>query len=282
MEILVVKSPAKINLGLNIMSKREDGFHNLETIFYPLKIYDILTFEKGNKDEFLTNDEHLLLDSTNLILRAKQSLEEICGRKLTCKINLDKNIPIGAGLGGGSSNAASTLLGLITLFGLDINESLLRKIALQLGSDVPFFLNPVASYSKSRGEKLSPINFRICENILIVNPRINLSTKWAFSKLKAFHRVSNYYQIINDNKVDYNSLRELLSNDFEDIVFPLHPSIKNIKDKMYAQEAELSLMTGTGSTVFGIFKELEQAKRVQEFFESKKYFTFLEPESSNG
>lgn len=282
MEKLAVKSPAKINLGLNIISKREDGFHNLETIFYPLKIHDILTFEKSDKDEFIANDEHLILDSTNLILRAKQSLEEICGRKFTCKINLDKNIPIGAGLGGGSSNAASTLLGLIKLFDLKIKKDELRRIALQLGSDVPFFLNPVPSFSKSRGEILTPINIKIYENILIVNPRINLSTKWAFSKVKTFHPASFYYQVIDDNKLDYNRLKEILSNDFEDIVFPLHPSIKLIKDKMYEEGAELSLMTGTGSTVFGIFKELGQAEVVKKFFESKKYFTFLELPSSNG
>lgn len=282
MEKLEVKSPAKINLGLNIISKRDDGYHNLETIFYPLKIYDILTFEKSIKDEFIANDEHLILDNSNLILRAKQILEELFAIKLTCKITLDKNIPIGAGLGGGSSNAASTLLGLIKLFDLKIEKNQLRKIALQLGSDVPFFLNPVPSYSNSRGENLTPINIKICDNILIVNPRINLSTKWAFSKLKTLNSHSNYSKLLDGKRFDYNNLRELLSNDFEDIVFPIHPAIKNIKLKMYEEEAELSLMTGTGSTVFGIFKNYEEAKRLGEYFELKKYFTFLESSLSNG
>jgi len=282
MEKLEVKSPAKINLGLNIISKRADRFHNLETIFYPLKIYDILTFEKSKKDKFLSDDEHLRLNSSNLILRAKQILEELYGIKFTCKISLDKNIPIGAGLGGGSSNAASALLGLMKLFNLKIEADILRKIALELGSDVPFFLNPVPSYAESRGEKLTLLNFKIFENILIVNPRINISTKWAFSKIKTLNSQSNYAQLIVSNSFDYNSLRDLLSNDFEDIVFPLHPAIKNIKEKMYAGGAELSLMTGTGSTVFGIFKELEQAKSLQEFFVAKKYFTFLEPQLPDG
>ena len=123
MDEIVVKSPAKINIGLNIISKREDGFHNLETIFYPLNLFDEIRFVKSDKFSFNSNDENLNKESTNLIIRAKELLENEFGIPILADVFLNKNIPIGAGLGGGSSNAASTLISLIKLFDLKIEKS---------------------------------------------------------------------------------------------------------------------------------------------------------------
>ena len=180
MDKIVVKSPAKINIGLNIIHKRDDGFHNLETIFYPLNLFDEIIFTKSDNFAFNSNDENLNKEKTNLIIKAKEILENEFDAQLLVNISLKKNIPIGAGLGGGSSNAAATLLSLAKLFDLEVSKSQLQELAIKLGSDVPYFLNPVPSFAESRGEKLFPINLKIEKYLLIVNPGIHIATKWAF------------------------------------------------------------------------------------------------------
>ena len=154
MNELVVKSPAKINIGLNIINKRNDGFHDLETIFYPINLFDEIRFTKSDKFSFSSNDENLNKEKTNLIIKAKESLEKHFNLQFPVKVFLDKHIPIGAGLGGGSSNAASTLLALTKLFNLELDSETVGRLALNLGSDVPFFINPVPSFAESRGEVL--------------------------------------------------------------------------------------------------------------------------------
>jgi 4-diphosphocytidyl-2-C-methyl-D-erythritol kinase len=184
MDEIIVKSPAKINIGLNIVGKRSDGFHNLETIFYPINLYDEISFEKTDQFSFNSNDENLNKEKSNLIIKAKESLERHFNIQLPVKVFLDKHIPIGAGLGGGSSNAATTLKSLIKLYNLKIDDNELLSIALQLGSDVPFFLNPVTSFAESRGEVIIPINLKLDKYLLIVNPGIHIATKWAFGLIK--------------------------------------------------------------------------------------------------
>ena len=141
MDKLELKSPAKINIGLNVLQKREDGFHDLETIFYPLLLSDHLKFEKSNKTTFETNNPDLEKIEDNLILQAIKSLEQYCGEKFNVNIYLEKNIPIGAGLGGGSSNAAATLKAISSLFNLNLSHKELSEIALSIGSDVPYFFS---------------------------------------------------------------------------------------------------------------------------------------------
>lgn len=184
MNQLKVKSPAKINIGLNIIRKRDDGYHDLETIFYPLNIHDEITFARSDKFSFRSNDENLSQEKTNLIIKAKEELEKYSGTKINVEIILSKNIPIGAGLGGGSSNAAATLLAINKMYELNIEAEKLSYIALQLGSDVPYFLNPVPAFAESRGEIILPINLKIEKPILIVNPDIHISTKWEFNLIK--------------------------------------------------------------------------------------------------
>lgn len=273
---LVVNSCSKINLGLNIVSKRDDGFHNLETIFFPLKLSDKIDFSKSDKFSFKSDNKTLNSDDNNLIIKAKIALEEYLGNPLNVNISLNKKIPIGAGLGGGSSNAASTLLALIKLFNLKLEKGVLNKIALSLGSDVPYFLNPVPSFAESRGEILSPINVYSDKFILLVNPGIHISTKWAFGLVKPQAPNNSLKTLIKNNQMDIDKIIEIASNDFENIVFSKYPEIKDIKDKMTQFGAIFSMMTGTGSTVWGLFDDEEAVHQTELYFKCKNYFTYIE------
>ncbi len=276
MEKLILKSNAKINLGLNIVSKRKDGFHNLETIFYPINLFDEITFTKSNNFSFISSDTNLNKETTNLIIKSKEALESYFGIEIPVDIFLKKNIPIGAGLGGGSSNAASTLLALINLYNLQIEPQPLQNIALKLGSDVPYFLNPVPSFAESRGEILSPINLKLDKYLLVVNPGIHISTKWAFNLITPTQPLTSLKSLTNYSKIEIENLISFASNDFEKIVFDHFPEVKEIKEKMMQFDAVFSMMTGTGSTVWGMFDDEEAAFQTELYFKCKNYFTYIE------
>ncbi len=276
MDEIVVKSPAKINIGLNIISKREDGFHNLETIFYPLNLFDEIRFIKSDKFSFNSNDENLNKEPTNLIIRAKELLENEFGIPILADIFLHKNIPIGAGLGGGSSNAASTLTSLIKLFNLKIEKDHLANLALKLGSDVPYFLNPLPCYAESRGEILIPIKLKLEKYLLVVNPGIHVATKWAFGLIKPKLPAYSLKSLISKSKIEIEEVMRLASNDFEKIVFEHFPEIKEIKERMLHFGANHCIMTGTGSTVWALFEDKEAAYQTELYFKCKNYFTFIQ------
>ncbi len=274
MNQLKVISPAKINIGLNIIRKRDDCYHDLETIFYPLKIHDEITFTRSDKFSFRSNDENLNKEKSNLIIKAKDELEKYSGTQINVEIVLNKNIPIGAGLGGGSSNAAATLLALNKMYELNIEAEILSDIALQLGSDVPYFLNPVPSFAESRGEILFPLNLRIDKPILIVNPGIHISTRWAFGLIKPHSPEISLKTFVKSGIIEFNELQRIAVNDFENIVFSEYPDIKFIKDKMIEAESLFSMMTGTGSTVFGIFENKKAAIKAAQILPDN-YFKFI-------
>lgn len=276
MNELIVKSPAKINIGLNIINKRSDGFHNLETIFYPLNLFDEIRFTKSEKFSFKSNDINLDQEKSNLIINAKELLEIEFDIHFPVEIYLEKNIPIGAGLGGGSSNAASTLLVLKKLFDLQIELDKLGPIALKLGSDVPYFLNPVPSYAESRGEEIIPINFRLDKYLLIVNPGIHIATKWAFGLITPNQPKVSLKSLIGKSEIEFEDLIRIASNDFENVVFNYFPKIKEIKEKMLDFGAVFSLMTGTGSTVWGMFDDEAAAYQTELYYKNKNYFTYLQ------
>lgn len=276
MDQIKVKSPAKINIGLNIIRKREDGFHDLETIFYPLNLFDEITFTKSDNFSFTSDDELLNKEPTNLIIKAKEELERVSGKTLNVKIELNKNIPIGAGLGGGSSNAAITLKTLTTILESEhrLEHHLLSQIALKLGSDVPYFLNPAPAFAESRGEIITPVNLKIDKPILIVNPGIHISTKWAFGHIKPHQPKVSLKTLISYKEITIDDLKQIAVNDFEEVVFAEYPEIKNIKEVMLQSGATLSIMTGTGSTVFGIFENKKATEEAALKF-PESYFKFV-------
>ena len=274
MEKLVVESPAKLNLGLNVVSKRDDGYHNLETVFVPLMLSDRITFKKSDKISVTTNSDFLNNLKDNIVLQAINELEKKVSQNISVDIFIDKKIPIGGGLGGGSSNAAVTLKTINRIFNLGLDSKELIGIALKLGSDVPYFLNPVCSFAESRGEHLFPLNIEIPYPILLVNPQIKIDTKWAFSKIKPKIPERNLKDLFSIRFTEFDTLREHVTNDFEEIVFNEYPEIKKIKTELYELGAQFALMSGTGSTVYGIFSNLQKAEWAEENFK-QKYFTFL-------
>jgi 4-diphosphocytidyl-2-C-methyl-D-erythritol kinase len=276
MEELSYKSFAKINIGLNIVSKRDDGYHNLETIFYPIKLHDTLSFKKSNKLIFQSNSELINSDKDNLILKAISYLENYSDKEILVEIILKKNIPIGAGLGGGSSNAAFTLLAINKLFDLNISIDKLRDIGLKLGSDVPLFLFDLPAYAESRGEKLSKVDIKIPHPILIVNPNIHISTSWAFSKISPIKPQSNLKEIVKKYQYDYNYWRKFIKNDFEEVVLNQYSELLELKKLFYLSKADFSIMTGSGSTFFAIYKNESSLNQAAEIFKQKNYFVYVE------
>jgi len=263
MKKLTLNAPAKINIGLNIVSKREDGFHNLETFFYPIyDLHDVLIFERCDNFIFDSDNSDLIKDPNNLVIRAHTLLEELVKRKLPIHIQLLKNIPIGAGLGGGSSDAAATLVGLNEFFELNIKLEKLNELALQLGSDVPFFIKSKPAIGYSRGEILKQTQTEINKPILIVNPGIHISTKEAFVHIAPKENKFDYKYFQTVEEPDYNYLQKNISNDFEEFVFNKYPEIKEIKDKMIDAGALFCAMSGTGSTVYGVFDDDDKLKTI--------------------
>lgn len=278
MKYIEIKAPAKINIGLNIVDKREDGYHNLETFFYPIcDLYDKLTFELANEFSFSqTQDASIKYQekiNSNLVVKAKELMEKITGKKLNVNIKLKKNIPIGAGLGGGSSDAAATLISLNELFGLNIQYKTLVNLALQLGSDVPFFLKAKPAIGKSRGEVLTIKEIDLPYQIVIINPGIHISTKEAFQNITPKKAKINYDDVFQSLDSFLNN-KEKIVNDFEEFVFTKHPEIKFIKESLIKYGSEFSLMSGSGSTVYGLFKEKIELNSFSAIF-PKEYFIFI-------
>ena len=269
-----VKASAKINIGLYVTEKRQDGYHNIETIFYPINLYDILTFEDSDYFSFSSNLKSMPSDSTNLIIQAKNLLEDYSGEKLNVKIFLDKRIPLGAGLGGGSSDAAVTLVKLNELSGLNLSTNEIFDLALRLGSDIPFFLNPQPSFASGRGEYLQSQLIHLDLPLVIVNPGIMISTKWAYSQIQPDIPNFNLKEI---GVLDWEHLRlynNKIMNVFEKPVFEKYPLIKEIKSLHYKLGAVFSLMSGSGSTVYGIYSDAERALTAIRILKEKGYFVF--------
>jgi len=274
MKYIEIKAPAKINIGLNIVEKRDDGFHNLETFFYPIHdLYDKLIFELAESFSFRCNEKSVNNDEDNLVLKSVRLLEEFTGKKFLVKIELQKKIPIGAGLGGGSSDSAATLISLNELFGLKISYETLVNLALQLGSDVPFFLKAKPAIGKSRGDVLTIKEIDLPYQIVIINPGIHISTKEAFQNITPKKAKINYDDVFQSLDSFLNN-KERIVNDFEEFVFTKHPEIQFIKESLIKYGSEFSLMSGSGSTVYGLFKDKIELDRLSAIF-PKEYFIFI-------
>lgn len=271
-----MRSPAKINLGLNIVRKRDDGYHDIESIMYQLGLTDTIIFEKTEKFTFSTENLELSSDiANNLIVRAVRKLEEVTGKRLAITITLEKNIPMGAGLGGGSSNAAITLTALNELFGLNLTDSALLRLAAELGSDVPFFIKPAPAYATSRGEVLKRFSFELPYSILLVNPGIHVSTPWAYKNVTPTLPEKPLSDWVQKGTYNAEELLPYLKNDFEEPVFRAFPEIKKIKDELLACGAVFSLMSGSGSSVYALFNDHQKAETAFDKF-NENYFTYIE------
>ncbi|MFZ0280259.1 MAG: 4-(cytidine 5'-diphospho)-2-C-methyl-D-erythritol kinase [Bacteroidales bacterium] len=254
---MVVFPKAKINLGLTISGKRPDGYHDIETIFYPVPFCDAMEMvvrgEGAKHDCFmLTGIDLPCKIEENLVLRAVKRLREAFTIP-ELKIHLHKAVPSGAGLGGGSSDAACMLCTLNKYFGFSLSQDELKTFALGLGSDCPFFIMNKPAYATGRGEILEPVdNILECFKILLLNPGIQVNTREAYEDCKPSGSDVSLTEII---KLPVSEWKELMINDFEKTVFTKFPAIGRLKERLYESGALYSSMSGSGSTVYGIFKE---------------------------
>ena len=249
---MIVYPNAKINLGLNVLCKREDGYHDISSVFYPVKeCVDILEIVKSERFEFIKSGIEIP-DGENLCEKAWKLLDTDFGIG-NVKIHLHKQIAIGAGLGGGSADASFTLKSLNELFELKITNIQLEKYALKLGADCPFFIDNTTKLIEGIGEKMTSIDLDLSDyEIRLVNPDIHISTKEAFSWVVPETTEQDIEQII---QLPIKEWKNKLKNDFEKSVFIKYPELINLKDKLYKEGAIYASMSGSGSVVFGVFEK---------------------------
>jgi 4-diphosphocytidyl-2-C-methyl-D-erythritol kinase len=270
---LQIKSYAKINWTLDVLFKRDDGFHELRTIYQTVSLYDQLRLsETSEAIEIACNDTRVPADETNLAHKAATLLRRATGVTRGARIEIEKLIPVAAGLGGGSSNAAATLLGLVRLWGVEIQERELIEIAMSLGSDVPFFLVGGTALGIGRGEEVYPIEQVTCDHLLLVNPGFAVSTATAYGKLSRL-TMAQSPRIIPFTLFAANAALPLAaSNDLELVVSAAHPEIAEVKRRLLSLGAQHALMSGSGATVFGVFENSETSKRAQSDMRAKGYW----------
>lgn len=264
---------AKINLGLNITEKRPDGFHNIETIFYPIGLSDILEIqikgEQGATSFANTGIEVNVPFKDNIVHNA---LELVRRTKIIPEVNihLHKIIPFGSGLGGGSSDAVSTIKLLNNIFSMEMNEEQLTEYAETLGSDCPFFLKNTPQYAFEKGNKMEPVNLSLDGyHIIVVVPDVQISTKFAYQGIIPKKPELSLKKCIED--IPVKEWKHHVKNDFEAHIFEYHSELKDIKDFLYKSGALYASMTGSGAAIYGIFDTPPPAIELPE-----NYFTWEE------
>ncbi|MGQ8338717.1 4-(cytidine 5'-diphospho)-2-C-methyl-D-erythritol kinase [Sunxiuqinia sp. A32] len=243
---------SKINIGLNITEKRPDGFHNLETIFYPIQLQDVLEVVESDAFEYSASGIPVDGDGKdNLVVKAYELLKR--DYKLPpVKIHLHKNIPAGAGLGGGSSDAVSMMKMLDQLFQLKIQPNKLFDYALSLGSDCPFFIDPRPVFARGRGEVFTDVQVNLSSfHLILVKPSVHVSTAEAYSQVEPHKSRLSLNGLV---KFPVTKWKGNIQNQFESSVFAKHPEVKEIKNRLYDEGAVFALMSGSGSAVYGLFR----------------------------
>ncbi len=255
---------AKINWFLRILGKRDDGFHELCTVFQTVSLQDNLTFSESDRIVLTCNDENIPTDDKNLIVKAAKILSEKRDIKKGAKIHLEKRIPAPGGLGGGSSNAAVALLGLSKLWQIETDFEELSEIGKLLGSDVPFFLCGGTAFGAGRGTEIFPLSDLEENYILIVAPSVAVSTAEAFAALNAPHLTNSgsksILQICRNEAQALNLRRVKPVNDFEKTIFENEFEIRRVKEKLISCEGVYVSMSGSGASVFGVFDTEEKLK----------------------
>ncbi|HEY0379289.1 MAG TPA: 4-(cytidine 5'-diphospho)-2-C-methyl-D-erythritol kinase [Pyrinomonadaceae bacterium] len=267
MAAFTLPSFAKINWRLHVLGRRADGYHELRTIFQTVTLHDQLTFAAHDGDELrLTSaSSEIPLDESNLIWRAAAALRDARRLSRGASIHLEKVIPVEAGLGGGSSNAAVTLLGLARLWELETSLEELAAIGTKLGADVPFFLTGGTALGTGLGTEITPLDDLAAEHLLIVKPEAKVSTAEAYRALNSPALTKAGGDIIlsisraDEQFTDSHPIA--LHNDFEPVVFPLKPEIERAKDALLNAGARSALLAGSGSSVFGVFDKRETRER---------------------
>ena len=275
MKILTVNSYAKINIGLKIINQRIDSYHNIETVFQEVQFHDIITIKKINEGYKLSsNNVDFPMESSNTCVQAYLRLKKEFPKLKGVKIHINKNIPMGSGLGGGSSNAASTIIGINNLYDIGLTTPQLKNISQDIGADVPFFIEGGIQHGQGIGDKLTPLKIKLPYTILLVFPNNTVNTRWAYSqirnKLERPIKAVNFADLMEKEMIPF----QLFENDFEKIVFSTYPEIGLIKSKLLENNARFASLSGSGSTVFGFFNDEADAISAELLF-SKSFKTII-------
>lgn len=257
-----IRSFAKINLALAVLGKRPDGYHNIQTVLQSISIHDELEFRLSDRLELQCENLPGVAKENNLVWKAANMLAESVSGRFGASMVLKKKIPSGAGLGGGSGNAAATLLGLCRLWKIGIPEFDLRPLAAKLGSDVPFFLSGGTALGSGRGEKIHPLPNPPTLHLVVIFPGVQVSTVEAYRSLNlgltSATEDNRIYRFCGQLKNDQGFLTGIF-NDFEASILPAYPPIREAKNFLRLQGAAVTLLSGSGSAVFGFFNNEESA-----------------------
>lgn len=278
MDKLTIKSPAKINLSLEVLKKREDGYHQIRTLMQAVGLLDELTLEKRPEGVAISSDHPgCPADETNLAFKAASLLLQEAREKRGVAIHIRKRIPISAGLGGGSSNAAAALKGVRQLLQLDVPDERLHQLAARVGSDVPFFLCSGQALAQGRGEQIRPIRIYGGYWLVLVCPGIEVSAAWAYRNTR-INLTKERRGVTFSNLEDASGFFQALlsfKNDLEEAVGRRYPVIQRIKDNLEDSGAVKSSMSGSGPTVYGVFDRKPQAEEVARKLLQGDWQTFL-------
>ena len=259
-ETLRLDSPAKVNLRLEILRKREDGYHEIRTLFQQISLHDTLQFSLNSGKGISVTTDHpgLAVGKENLVYRAAAMILERSGHRGGVSIHIEKRIPLGAGLGGGSSNAATTLSALNEMLGAGLGRKDLAELGLKIGADVPFFLMKGAAIGAGVGERLKRVELPQFWYLLI-NPDFEVSSRWAYQHfvLTKTRFRSNIHKFLRTPSV----VSRILRNDLEDVVGLSYPQINAMKEILSSAGAEGAMMSGSGPTVFGLFDDRKKAEK---------------------
>jgi len=291
MKKILFKTPAKLNLMLRVIGRRDDGYHDIITLMQMVDLWDEITFEESEKLEVVSSSPDVPAGDRNLVFVAASKIRQLCGIEKGARIVLRKNIPVAAGLGGGSSDAAATLFCLNELWNLSLGMEDLRLLGSEIGSDVPFFFSGPTALGFGRGDVLVRVTSELDYWVLIVDPGIKVSTGWAYEQLalrndykhssgtassedegkwfgpflagKELTKLKGHIKIPMTSGVRFRGDRFwiLSCNDLEEVVTRRHPFIAHVKNRLVACGATCPLMSGSGSTVFGVFNFRKDAER---------------------
>ncbi|HXR04845.1 MAG TPA: 4-(cytidine 5'-diphospho)-2-C-methyl-D-erythritol kinase [Verrucomicrobiae bacterium] len=273
------KSPGKVNLLLNILGKRPDGFHELETVMHPVNLFDEIQCERGGRGIQLTcNEPALPVDSQNLVYRAAEAFLKLHNPRDGVRLHLEKRIPLAAGLGGGSGNAAATLLALNELFDRPLATAKLNELASALGSDVPFFLQNRPALATGRGERIQPLDFFPAlrgKAFLLIHPGFGIATAWAYQSLARFPAALNGRRGRAERLVallqagDLRAASGEFYNSLEAPALEKYPVLGLFQEFLRANGAPAALMSGSGSTTFAIVENVVAGETLAEKFKSR-------------
>lgn len=262
-----LKAPAKINLFLEILGKRDDGYHEIETVMQEIDLVDNLQFEEIREGVKLKcNNKNVPSDENNLVCKAANLIVNECGIKKGVLISLEKNIPVGAGLGGGSSDAATTLKALNSLWKIGLSDIDLIEFAARLGSDIPFFIKGKTALCSGRGENITPIEVKSEMNYLIIFPHINISTTTIYRNLKIDltkkrKDVSFFLHALKYSKIA--DIGKLLFNRLEEVIFATYPDLLRVKSSLELFNFCGLSVSGSGSAFFGLCNDRHQAEVIK-------------------